>query len=214
MANDRNNTDGAPPSHVHIEKGKSVNWLAWMALGLGLLALLWALTRHRDTPISTETVSTTTTSPVAAVGSTVDPTPSSTVGATTTASVSTLGAYLAGNEAAPRTFAFDTMHFATSSSELTAPDRSTVDDVAGVLGKYQQTNIKIVGYADARGAADANQKLGLDRANAVKAALVGKGIAAGRIGTGSGGAADPVNTNATSSGQAENRRTELVVVNR
>jgi len=209
-ANDKR-TDGAPPTHIHIEKGKPVNWLAWAALALGLLALLWALTRHRDVATTTETVTTTAAAPIAAAPVSATGAP---VAATTTASVGTLGAYLAGNDAAPRTFEFDTMHFATASSELTAADRTTVEDVAGVLGKYPSTNVQIVGYADARGNAAANQKLGLDRANAVKAALVGKGITDARIATGSGGEADPVDSNATTGGQAENRRTELVVVNR
>ncbi len=202
-------TEGAGPTHVHIEKRKSVNWLAWIAIALGLLALLFALSRcgrNKEVASTTETVTTTTAAPVATSGTTV--------AATTTASVGTLGAYLAGNEAAPRTFEFDTMHFASASSELTASDKTTVDDVASVLGKYPTTKVKIVGYADARGNSAANGKLGRDRANAVKAALTAKGVVAGRIATGSGGDADPVDTNATSNGQAENRRTELVVVNR
>ena len=208
MMADPKPTDGAGPSHIHIEKGKPVNWLAWIALALGLLALLLALSRcGRNKDVATETVSTTTAAPVAAAGGT-------TVAATTTASVGTLGTYLAGTEAAPRTFTFDTMHFATASSELTAADKTTVEDVAAVLAKYPTTKVKIVGYADARGNEAANQKLGLDRANAVKAALSGKGIDAGRIATGSGGEADPVDSNATANGQAENRRTELVVVSR
>ncbi len=201
--NNSKNTEGAPPTHIHIEKGKPINWLAWIALLLGVLALIWALTRHRNVAQTTETAITTTAAPTTAP-----------VAATTTASVGTLGTYLAGNDAAPRTFAFDTMHFATSSSELTTPDKTTVDDVATVLAKYPTTNVKIVGYADARGTAAANGKLGLDRANAVKVALTAKGIADGRIATGSGGDSDPVDTNATANGQAENRRTELVVVNR
>ncbi|MGI4881324.1 MAG: OmpA family protein [Janthinobacterium lividum] len=211
MANpdDPKPTDGAGPSHVHLEKRKPVNWLAWIALGLGLLALLFALSRCNRTRETTET--TTTTVPVAAAGA---PAAAGAVAATTTASVGTLATYLAGSDAAPRTFAFDTMHFATSSSDLTAPDKTTVEDVATVLGKYPTTKVKIVGYADARGDSAANAKLGLDRANAVKTALVGKGVDAGRIATGSGGGTDPVDTNATASGQAENRRTELVVVNR
>lgn len=206
---DPKRTAGAGPTHVHIEKNKSVNWLAWLLLALGLLALLWALTRHKEVAQTTETVTTTAApavAPVAAAGPAV--------AATTTASVGTLGTYLAGTDVAPRTFAFDTMHFATSSSDLTAADKTTVEDVATVLGKYPTTNVKIVGYADARGNAAANQKLGLDRANAVKAALSAKGVDGGRIATGSGGDADPVDTNATANGQAENRRTELVVVNR
>ena len=202
------NTEGAPPTHIHIEKDKSVNWLAWLALALGLLALIWALTRHRDVTTTTENVTTTAAPAVAPVAA------GTPVAATTTASVGTLGAFLAGTDAAPRTFTFDTMHFATASSALTATDKTTVEDVATVLAKYPTTNVKIVGYADARGNAAANVKLGLDRANSVKAALVAKGVADGRIAIGSGGDADPVDTNATSNGQAENRRTELVVVNR
>ena len=206
--NHSKNTEGAPPTHIHIEKDKSVNWLAWLALALGLLALIWALTRHRDVTTTTENVTTTAAPAVAPVAA------GTPVAATTTASVGTLGAFLAGTDAAPRTFTFDTMHFATASTALTATDKTTVEDVATVLAKYPTTNVKIVGYADARGNAAANEKLGLDRANSVKAALTAKGIDASRIATGSGGDADPVDTNATASGQAENRRTELVVVNR
>ena len=33
------------PSHIHIEKKKGVNWLPWLLLALGVLALLVALSR-------------------------------------------------------------------------------------------------------------------------------------------------------------------------
>ena len=39
---DPHNKDGAPPRSIHIEK-KKVNWLAWIALAAGILALLFAL---------------------------------------------------------------------------------------------------------------------------------------------------------------------------
>ncbi len=202
---DHKPTDGAPPSHIHIEKGKPVNWLAWLALLLGLLALAYfLLTRDRGQETITSATTTTTAAPAG----------EATAAATTTASVGALGTYLAGNEAAPRTFAFDTVHFATASSELTAADKTTIADVASVLDKFPSARVKIVGYADARGSSETNAKLGQDRAEAVKAALVGKSVDGGRIATGSGGDADPVDTNETTSGQAENRRTELVVVSR
>ena len=64
------------------------------------------------------------------------------------------------------------------------------------------------------GSSAANDTLGKERADAVKVALVKQGVDAGRIETVSGGEADPVDSNATASGQAQNRRTELVVTSR
>lgn len=46
------------------------------------------------------------------------------------------------------------------------------------------------------------------------AALVKQGVDAARIATATGGQSDPVGSNAATSGQAENRRTELVVPSR
>ena len=89
-----------------------------------------------------------------------------------------------------------------------------VDEVATVLKQYGNARIRVAGYADARGSEPANVQLGQARADAVKAALVAKGIDAGRIDTTTGGESDPVATNATAPGQFENRRTELVVLSR
>ena len=171
MADPTKPTDGAGPTHIHIEKARPVNWLAWLALLLGLLALAYFLLgRRHDTATTSNSTTTTTTMPGPATGAAAGPT----VAATTTATVGALGAYLAGSEATPRTFAFDTMHSRRRRGALTAPDKATVDGVAGVLGQYPKASVKIVGYADARGSAGANQKLGLARADAIKAALVAK----------------------------------------
>ena len=202
--NDRR-TDGAPPTHVHIEK-KKTNWLAWLALLAGILALLFALSRcnrHEDVAAA----------PVAAGDNTVVAETSG-APAATPLGVSGLGGYLGGAGPTPATFTFEKLHFDTAKSDVRAEDQGEIDQVAGVLKQYGQSRIRIAGYADARGSSPANQKLGKDRADAVKAALVKQGIDAGRIETASGGEGDPVDTNATASGQAENRRTELVVVSR
>lgn len=203
---DDRRTDGAPPTHVHIEK-KATNWLAWIALALGLLALLFALSRcNRDDDVATTTVTQNTTEVVA---TTPDAGRS-----TVLAGTSGLGTYLAGTEPAPRTFTFEKLNFDTASSKVRVEDADEVNAVAMTLKQYPNARIRIAGYADARGSDAANIKLGDDRAKAVKAALVAKGIDAGSIETGTGGEADPVDTNATTSGQAENRRTELVVTRR
>ena len=137
-----------------------------------------------------------------------------TAGAPQSAALSGLGTYLAGTEAAPRTFTFEQLNFDTARSEVRAADQAEVDQVAGALKQYGTSRVRIAGYADARGSSAANTALGKARADAVKAALVAKGIDAGRIETVSGGETEPVDTNATAPGQAENRRTELVVTAR
>lgn len=204
---DPEKTDGAPPRSIHIEK-KKTNWLAWIALAAGVLALLFALSRcgHDEIvavapspgPTSTEVVATT---PGAA-------------SATALGGTSGLGSYLGGTEAAPRTFQFEQLTFDTAKSMLRPGDAQEVATIATVLKQYGNTRVRIAGYADARGPAAANVALGKARADAVKAGLVAQGIDAARIETVSGGEADPVDTNATTAGQAENRRTELVVTSR
>ena len=203
--------DGAP-SHIHIERDgkKGFNWLPWLLLALGLLALLWALSRcnrHEAVVAAPVTENTTTTNTVVAE------TPNAPNSAAARG-VSGLGTYLAGTEAAPATFTFEKINFDTAKSAIRAADQPEIDQVAGVLKQYGNTKIRIAGYADARGTEPANMKLGKDRAESVKAALVAKGIDANRIETVSGGEHDPVDTNATATGRFENRRTELVVTSR
>ena len=204
--------DGAP-SHIHIEKKKGFNWLPWLLLALGILALLFALSRcGRDEPVAVAPIDNTTAAaqqPTEVVAATPN-------AANATALVGTagLGSYLAGAEPTPRTFTFEKLNFDTAKSEIRAADAAEVNEVATTLAKYPTTRIRIAGYADARGDDAANAALGKARADSVKAALVGKGVDGGRIETVSGGETDPVDTNATAGGRFENRRTELVVTAR
>ena len=204
---DPEKTDGAPPRSIHIEK-KKTNWLAWIALAAGVLALLFALSRcgHDETVAVAPSPGSTPTEVVAT-------TPGA-ASATAFAGTSGLGSYLGGTEAAPRTFQFEQLTFDTAKSTLRPGDAQEVATIATVLKQYGNTHVRIAGYADARGPATANVALGKARADAVKAGLVAQGIDAARIETVSGGEADPVDTNGTTAGQAENRRTELVVTSR
>ena len=202
-------TKPGTPRHIHLGPEKNTNWLAWLALLLGVLALIFFLTRsctRHDTTVATTNTTTATTAPAGTA---------SPAAAAKTASVSQqVGTFLAGNEAAPHSFTFDNLNFDTAKSDIKPEYAQELADLAGIMAKYPNAKGRIVGYADARGTEPANQKLGEDRANAVKAALVAKGVTANRLETASGGDKDPVDTNATAGGRAENRRTEFVITSR
>lgn len=120
--------------------------------------------------------------------------------------------FLASSQPAPRTFTFDRLNFATSSAELPADAQSTITALGQILQAYPNAVVRVDGYADARGSEPANAQLGAQRAEAVARALIAQGVPAGRVTAATGGESNPVDSNATAQGQAENRRTDLVVV--
>ena len=192
----------ATPAGVAAAK-KQPNWIAWAALIAGLLALLLFGLKGCDRKPAAEVTTTTTQT---TTGAPADAT------ATTTSSFNEdVRTFLASHDVAPKTFTFDKVLFDTASATIKPDDQSTVDDLAATLAKYPNAKVKLIGYTDARPVAGGNAQLGADRAAAVAKALEAKGVAADRIATATGAENDPAATNATAAGQAENRRTELVV---
>ncbi|HEY8056381.1 MAG TPA: OmpA family protein [Terriglobales bacterium] len=82
---------------------------------------------------------------------------------------------------------------------------------AGILETYPGLTIQVNGYTDNTGAAAYNQQLSDRRAAAVAAFLTSQGVRAGSVSAAGFGEADPVASNATSTGRQQNRRVELVV---
>lgn len=123
-------------------------------------------------------------------------------------------------KAAPtyKTISYDTpitlegTSFASGSAKLNKSAAAQLDDVAGFLTKNKEANLTVTGYTDDRGDAKKNEKLSAARADAVKAYLVKKGVAADRIATKGEGAAKPVADNKTAEGRAKNRRVEIGAV--
>jgi len=79
--------------------------------------------------------------------------------------------------------------------------------IAGVLNKYNQTQIEVGGHTDSTGSEQYNQELSLRRAESVKNTLVQQGIAPSRIRTVGYGESQPI-----SSSNAANRRVEITIV--
>ncbi len=85
----------------------------------------------------------------------------------------------------------------------------TLNKLARVLAKYNNTIVHIVGHTDSTGSASYNQRLSERRAEAVKAYLVEHGVAPDRIRTEGRGESEPRASNATPEGRAMNRRVEI-----
>ena len=85
----------------------------------------------------------------------------------------------------------------------------------GVVARLQDINLEViiaVGHTDAIGTNEYNDKLGMRRAEAVKAYLVSRGIEKNRVYTESKGERQPIATNKTAAGRAQNRRVEIEVI--
>jgi len=71
--------------------------------------------------------------------------------------------------------------------------------------------IKINGHTDNTGSKELNDALSLKRAESVKSYLVMKGVDQGRMSTAGFGYSQPVASNDTPEGRAENRRIEFII---
>ena len=97
-------------------------------------------------------------------------------------------------------------------SVLKPEGRRILDEL---VEKVQGINLEVmvaIGHTDSIGTEAYNQRLSERRANAVKAYLVSKGIESDRVATEGKGELQPVASNKTKAGRAQNRRVEIEVV--
>jgi outer membrane protein OmpA-like peptidoglycan-associated protein len=101
--------------------------------------------------------------------------------------------------------------FENNSFDIRSRFYGTLDSVAIVLNKFSNTNVKVIGYASSTGNKMHNQELSEKRAHSVADYLVSRKVNSGRIMAVGYGARNPIADNATSSGQALNRRVEITI---
>ena len=101
--------------------------------------------------------------------------------------------------------------FASNQSAVNTRFYATLDDVAAVLNRYDQSTIDIIGHADSDGADDYNLDLSRRRASSVAQYLVNRNVLADRLYVDGRGENEPVASNATAEGKAMNRRVEIVI---
>jgi outer membrane protein OmpA-like peptidoglycan-associated protein len=101
--------------------------------------------------------------------------------------------------------------FDTGRSELKPGATRKLDQLAQFLAEHPDRRVQIDGFTDSVGTDSYNEELSQQRADAVKAALITRGISPSRIGTEGYGKAYPVASNNDSGGRQMNRRVEVVI---
>ena len=105
-----------------------------------------------------------------------------------------------------------TILFNTGKSTFQDKSYNVLDNMANVMKQYPNAKFSIEGHTDSTGSDKINDPLSADRANAVKEYLISKGISASRLSSQGFGSKNPIDTNNTAAGRANNRRTEIKLV--
>ena len=106
----------------------------------------------------------------------------------------------------------DTISFDFNSAVVKPEMRGSLQEVAKVLNAYPSTVIGVFGHTDDVGSAAANQRLSEQRAESVVGSLESFGVARARMTPRGFGYTQPVASNDTPEGRAQNRRVEIRII--
>jgi outer membrane protein OmpA-like peptidoglycan-associated protein len=101
--------------------------------------------------------------------------------------------------------------FDVDQATLKPQTRAELNELAGVLNKYPDTNILLAGHTDSTGREDYNLALSRRRAQSVADYLISQGVDPSRFTTQGFGPSEPLVSNETPEGRAQNRRVEVAI---
>src|SRR6478609_3702818 len=105
------------------------------------------------------------------------------------------------------------VQFDTGKATIKPASNDLLDQVAEVLSQHpEMLKVEVQGHTDNRGSAALNKKLSQARADAVKKAMVQRGISADRLVTKGFGPDKPIDDNGTDEGRQKNRRVQFVIL--
>ncbi|NNU15538.1 OmpA family protein [Parvularcula sp. ZS-1/3] len=102
--------------------------------------------------------------------------------------------------------------FATDQSAIRSDFFATLNSVAKVIAEFDETVVLVQGHTDSTGSDAYNDQLSVERAVAVGNYLASQGVAVARIDATGFGEREPIASNDTAEGRAQNRRVEIDLV--
>jgi len=114
----------------------------------------------------------------------------------------------------PKSYVIKGVNFEFDSSKLTPAGEAIVAEAAAGIKAASGYTFNVVGHTDSVGSLQYNQGLSERRANTVTNSLIAKGVSASQLVTSGKGETQPIATNETAAGRAENRRVEISPVKR
>jgi outer membrane protein OmpA-like peptidoglycan-associated protein len=99
--------------------------------------------------------------------------------------------------------------FATDSAEIVSNFYAPLNNLGSSFKQFSQNNIEIVGFTDSTGSRQYNMELSQRRAQSVANYLTAQGVDGARLSTRGAGPDQPIASNATADGRAQNRRVEV-----
>ena len=112
-----------------------------------------------------------------------------------------------------KTFVLEDVNFESGKANLEPESFPVLDELVAYLVRKEDEKIEVGGHTDNVGKPAANLTLSLDRANTVRAYLLTKGIDPERVIAKGYGMTVPIEDNKTEEGRAQNRRTEVTILN-
>ena len=103
--------------------------------------------------------------------------------------------------------------FDTDSAVFKPVFNNILTSVAKVINEFDKTKVQVIGYTDNTGSAAYNDKLSMQRAQAVANYLKLRGVSAARLMVYGYGENNPIASNATAAGREQNRRVEITLIN-
>ena len=94
-------------------------------------------------------------------------------------------------------------------SEIVSNFYAPLNNLASSFKQFNQNSIEIVGFTDSTGSRQYNMDLSQRRAQSVATYLTAQGVDGTRLSTRGAGPDQPIASNATADGRAQNRRVEV-----